>query len=665
MTDDTANRNRDALAEGVRALIRQDRIEEALRAAERALQEAPYDPALWQLRGVAIRRHPAPDRTPLASLQRALLLAPAGAGAWAELSLTRHLAGDPALDRSLLRAFACAPESDAVCDLALRLRGGSAAIVKILLAIRPDRAAHHHATASLAQAMGRERAARDGFRRTLCLEPAHTGAIRRLDRDPLASPQARSRLRWIDRLETVAKPREALWLRATGAQPSLLVREADGRDFADRQHRAIEALDASPETLASETGAGPVMTFTSAYWGIDNTALLRAAGALNSRLFASRYGAPASANLAGRAARSRPSVGIVTAHGYSHSVWAAIGSDWVAHLAATDAHVTLYDIYGLADSGVGATVQSVVAGPRPIQAWAETLQKAGHDILMYPEIGMDPATLTLASLRLAPLQVASWGHPMTTGLPTVDRYLSAERFETTDAEAHYTERLIRLPGVGVRIRPDLGQADAPDLAELGLTAGEAAVALVQTVFKYTPAFDALLARIAREEPAARFFVFASGSPDQVAFWRHRVSAAFAVEGVDADTRIRLLPARPMPAFRRLLAAMDAYLDPPGFSGYNTGLRAIETGCPLVTLEGPRLRHRLAAGLLREADAAATVATDPEGYIETVLRLIRDPAFRAYARAAQRAGLDRLTCAGDGREGRADLRAAFLKALGLI
>ncbi|MEQ8394865.1 hypothetical protein [Thalassobaculum sp.] len=676
MTDPTADRNRDTEATATRALIRQGLLAEALGAVERGLRGAPGDPALWQLRGVALRRHRGPGPAAAQNLRRAPVLAPAGAGAWAELCLNSQIAGDAALDRLLQRALVCDPGNDGICDLALRLRGNAAAVLAVLLAARPERAKHHHAAAVLSQARGREHAARDGYRRALCLDPTHTDTFRRIDRNPLASAQAWSRLRWLDRLAVLTSFRDALRLQATGAGPSMLARQEDGRTFADRQERAIGALnngasddgapnngavEDDPARLAEEAGDGPVMTFPSAYWGIDNTPLLLAAGTLNSRRYTARH---APTVLRRRPGGSRPSVGIVTAHGFAHSVWRAIGSDWAAHLATTDAQVTLYDMYGLADGQASAGVDAVVAGPRPIQGWVDTLTEAGHDVLMYPEIGMDPAAMTLAALRLAPLQAAGWGHPTTTGLPTVDRYLSAARYETADGDAHYSETLVRLPGVGVRVHPDRSPAAPFDRAALGLAPGDAAVALVQSVFKYTPAFDTLLARIARSAPSVRFFVFAAGSPAQVAFWQDRVGRTFADAGADAADHIRLLQSRPVPAFRRLLATMDAYLDPPDFSGYNTGLRAIETGCPLVTLEGPRLRHRLAAGLLREAGADATVTTDADGYVGTVLRLLNDPDLRAAAGAAQREGLDRLVDAGDGNTGRADLRGAFLRAIGL-
>lgn len=70
--------------------------------------------------------------------------------------------------------------------------------------------------------------------------------------------------------------------------------------------------------------------------------------------------------------------------------------------------------------------------------------EARLDVLLYPELGMDPLTPQLAALRLAPVQVASWGHPETTGMPTIDHYLSAELFEAADSEEYYSERLVRL-----------------------------------------------------------------------------------------------------------------------------------------------------------------------------------------------------------------------------
>jgi protein O-GlcNAc transferase len=61
-----------------------------------------------------------------------------------------------------------------------------------------------------------------------------------------------------------------------------------------------------------------------------------------------------------------------------------------------------------------------VQGPLPVERWAETIRADAPHVVIFPEIGM------VAGLRLAPVQCASWGHTTTTGLPTVDYFLSSD-----------------------------------------------------------------------------------------------------------------------------------------------------------------------------------------------------------------------------------------------
>ena len=42
---------------------------------------------------------------------------------------------------------------------------------------------------------------------------------------------------------------------------------------------------------------------------------------------------------------------------------------------------------------------------------------------------MSPTTYFLAFSRLAPVQIASWGHTETTGIDTIDYFLSTTLFE--------------------------------------------------------------------------------------------------------------------------------------------------------------------------------------------------------------------------------------------
>ena len=78
-----------------------------------------------------------------------------------------------------------------------------------------------------------------------------------------------------------------------------------------------------------------------------------------------------------------------------------------------------------------------------IQAQQQQIEKENLDIVFYPDISMSPTTYFLAFSRLAPVQIVSWGHPETTGINTIDYFLSSTLFEPGNTKKKYSERLSR------------------------------------------------------------------------------------------------------------------------------------------------------------------------------------------------------------------------------
>ncbi|MDH5493893.1 MAG: hypothetical protein OEY14_18225, partial [Myxococcales bacterium] len=80
-------------------------------------------------------------------------------------------------------------------------------------------------------------------------------------------------------------------------------------------------------------------------------------------------------------------------------------------------------------------------------AIADQLEAAELDFLMYPEVTPNNATACLATRRLARVQAAGYGFPVTTGSPHMDYFVGGTEVEADGTE--YTEQLILLPGLGV------------------------------------------------------------------------------------------------------------------------------------------------------------------------------------------------------------------------
>ena len=118
----------------------------------------------------------------------------------------------------------------------------------------------------------------------------------------------------------------------------------------------------------------------------------------------------------------------------------------------------------------------------------EIIAETRLDVLLYPDIGMEQITYFLAFARLAPVQLVTWGHPVTTGLSSLDGYLSPAAFEPEDGENHYTEGLRRLENILMHYEPpSLPRYSRKE--DFSLPTSSAAYVCPQNIFKLHPEFD--------------------------------------------------------------------------------------------------------------------------------------------------------------------------------
>jgi predicted O-linked N-acetylglucosamine transferase (SPINDLY family) len=297
---------------------------------------------------------------------------------------------------------------------------------------------------------------------------------------------------------------------------------------------------------------------------------------------------------------------------------------WPGLLAEAGFEVSLFQLGPLRDATTERIAQGLhrfVFHEAGLDELARAIHAAGLDLLIYPELGMDMRLLPLAALRLAPRQAMAWGHPVSSGLPHIDACFSCADMEGEDAAAHYRERLLPLPGLGV----DYLRPPAPEPGPLPALPEGPRLLVPQSSFKLHPDNDAVIAAIAARLPAARILLFRAPQPRWQQRLAQRLDRALRAAGADPHTQLHWLDETDRATYLRINQACDLMLDSLHWSGGNTSLDALACGLPVLTCPGRFLRGRQSLAMLRRLGLEADlVATTPEALSMRAATLLAEP-----------------------------------------
>ncbi|MEP3113086.1 hypothetical protein [Nisaea sp.] len=338
----------------------------------------------------------------------------------------------------------------------------------------------------------------------------------------------------------------------------------------------------------------------------------------------------------------RLKIGLVSEHLYSHTIMLLFGH-WVLQADTARVEIHSYMVGGARDASSELLAkQSVFRDLRnaSIEDMARTIRNDELDCLVFPDLGMGKNSFVLAAFRLAPLQMVSWGHPVTTGLPTMDVFLTSDAMEPEGGEAFYSERLVRLPRLGIYYHPTA--ATSGNRAAFGLPEKAIVYLCCQAQQKYLPQYDYLFPAIAAKVPEARFVFIEHRQFSKVnQAFRQRIEAAFRAESLDSDKHLVFLPWQEWQDFLRLCSVSDVFLDSIGWSGGNTTLEALAQGLPPVTLPGRFMRGRHTMAMLKLMEIDDLIAVDEADYVRIAVRMGSDVELRTALRERVLERRDRL------------------------
>lgn len=509
-----------------------------------------------------------------------------------------------------------------------------------VLVLAPERAEAHYNVGLVERELGRWDAAIGALRQALAINPDLVSAHYALGHALHEIDRVDEALACYERAVSL-KPDfvEARWSAAMAPLPSIYETDAQLAQCRDRFAGELARLEqwfAATPSAQGDAAVGADQPFPLAYQEEDNRALLARYGALCARLMQQWREREGRAKPA-RPARRSPDklrIAFVSSHFRSHSVWNSHLKGWLEQIDRRRFALLAFDVgqgRGAAADFARAHVDGYEAGPRDLRGWVEVIERAEPDAIIYPEVGMEPMTTRLASLRLAPVQAASWGHPETTGLPTMDYYLSAADLEPTGGDAYYTEKLVRLPHLGCYFERSSAAAGALPAELAGIN--EPLLVCAGVPFKYMPRHDWMLVEIVRRLGDCKLVFFTHGNRALSERLAARLRKSFSARGVDYARHVEFLPWQSGGGFQAVLRAASVYLDTVGFSGFNTALRAVECGLPIVTRESRFMRGRLASGILRRMGLQSLVTPSEEAYVDLAVSLTQDRARRRTVVAA--------------------------------
>lgn len=445
---------------------------------------------------------------------------------------------------------------------------------------------------------------------------------------------------------TVAQQDTAAWLQAlwgsTFARLSI-VHSDEQSMLAERTayEQALARLETALPAAKKEAlqAVSPVVganqPFYLTYQGLNDRPLQKRYGVLAHRVMAARHPEFATP-LTASAPKERIRVGIVCGFMHEHSVWKIPTKGWTKALDRERFEVFGYSTGVKQDhcsEDARRSFDVLRHEPHDFEAICRAIRDDRVDALLFPEVGMDPTTARLAALRLAPVQAVSLGHPMTTGLPTMDYFLSSELMEPDNAQDWYSEELVPLPNLGVCYSPlrDHGQSMSP--SDFGLPEkGRVLFFCPQTLPKYLPQYDFVFAEIAARVPESLFVFLADAHMLAANNMLHqRIAREFTARGLDPEHFLALLPHQGREGYLNLNHICDIFLDSIGWSGFNTAMEAATCGLPIISCPTGGMRGRHTQAVLRMLGHEDCLASNLPEYVAMAVRLVSDATARQALR----------------------------------
>ena len=243
------------------------------------------------------------------------------------------------------------------------------------------------------------------------------------------------------------------------------------------------------------------------------------------------------------------------------------------------------------------------------------------DILLYPDIGMNPFTNTMGNYRIAPIQINTWGHSVTSGLVNMDYYISSKYYEVDDltiAQEYYSEKLIAMDSLSTYYRC-YNLTDPYSREQLNIPNNRQILFCIQNMRKLNLDFFNLLKTIIELKPniiilLRKHFLKKNNIDDIYKLTNGKNNILFID---DCSTHL----------YHCYIYHSTLVLDTYPFGGCNSSLEGFSLGKIVITRPAEYLAGRFTYGFYKKMNIMDAIVDNYQDYIDKVIYYLDNTTAR--------------------------------------
>lgn len=267
----------------------------------------------------------------------------------------------------------------------------------------------------------------------------------------------------------------------------------------------------------------------------------------------------------------------------------------------------------------------IILGNKNLKEISELFTDMKLDVLVYCEIGMDPKSFFLAFMKLAKIQINTWGHSDSSGIDTIDYFFSSKLYELPyeESQTHYSEKLILQNSLCTSYVNPLSRYNIlkfKNRYEYGFTDEVKIFFCAQSLFKFNPIFDNYIVEIL--ESNSNFILVILNNES-----KQKVISRFNNKNI--TSRIHIFPGMDHFNYLNLMNISDIILDPYPFGGCNSSLEAFSLGKIVITHASNMINGRFTAGFYKKMELENLITNSKDEYINLALTFANDIKYKIF------------------------------------